>query len=307
LALADVLLARGERVRFVTRQPTDSVRAELSARGMEWDVIDPDGLNEGDWATRLDGARWLVVDHYELDAAWERTVRPHVPRIMAIDDLAREHDCDVLLDQNLIDGAEHRYAGKLPSTCRTLLGLPYALLRAEFARHRAGPRTGPIRSVMLSFGGSDPPNETMKAFEALNGRALEVRIVTGDLNPHLRELERLAATLHVSVDNMAELLAASDLVIGAVGSSTWERFCVGVPSITASLALNQEPIAAALARRRLLRYLGRSSDTTVASYAKAVDDAIADPAPLRAMAATASLLVDGLGAGRVADVLQESS
>ena len=46
---------------------------------------------------------WLVVDHYGLDARWETSLRPAVGRIFVIDDLAdRPHDCDCLLDQNLV-------------------------------------------------------------------------------------------------------------------------------------------------------------------------------------------------------------
>jgi len=60
---------------------------------------------------------WLVADHYGLDAQWERSMRPHVGRIMLIDDLAdRLHECDLLLDQNLHAEGARRYAG-LVSIC----------------------------------------------------------------------------------------------------------------------------------------------------------------------------------------------
>src|SRR5690348_8333558 len=37
---------------------------------------------------------WLVVDHYALDRAWEREVRPLCNKLMVIDDLVdRPHDC----------------------------------------------------------------------------------------------------------------------------------------------------------------------------------------------------------------------
>jgi len=61
------------------------------------------------------------------------------PRILVIDDIAdRNHDCDVLLDQNLYHNVDRRYAGKVPEHCRTLLGPRYALLRDAFSRLRAG-------------------------------------------------------------------------------------------------------------------------------------------------------------------------
>ena len=279
LALAEVLRSRGEQVAFITDAPA---LVERRGFGVTQDAGD---------------ARWLVVDHYALDEAWERA--QHV-RVMAIDDLARSHACDVLLDQNPLDAG--RYHGKVPATCTQLLGLQYALLRAEFIGRE--PRRAPIESVMLAFGGADAPNETAKALAAVRDRGLRVRIVTGALNPNLRTLERAGgAELCVDVDNMAELLADTDLVLGACGSAQWERFCVGVPSIVATLAANQEPVASELARRELVRHVGRCTETTVTTYVSALDAACADLAALHAMGDAGRLLVDGRGADRVADVL----
>jgi UDP-2,4-diacetamido-2,4,6-trideoxy-beta-L-altropyranose hydrolase len=84
---------------------------------------------------RIGPVDWLIVDHYALDARWERMQRKRAPRILAID-AERNHDCDILLDQNLVLDMEHRYRGHLPPTCRPLLGPAYALLRREFAAQR---------------------------------------------------------------------------------------------------------------------------------------------------------------------------
>lgn len=39
---------------------------------------------------------------------------------------------------------------------------------------------------------------------------------------------------------MAELMANSDVAIGAAGATTWERCCLGVPSLIILLADNQK-------------------------------------------------------------------
>ena len=88
-------------------------------------------------AAIADQARWdwLIVDHYALDAAWERELRSLALKLMVIDDLAdRSHDCDLLLDQNLQEPG--RYEALIPKTCMTLIGPKYALLRPQFAEAR---------------------------------------------------------------------------------------------------------------------------------------------------------------------------
>ena len=77
---------------------------------------------------------WLIVDHYGIDERWERPLRSVARRIMVIDDLAdRAHDCDLLLDQNLVADFETRYAGLVPQKCALLLGPTYALLQPAYA------------------------------------------------------------------------------------------------------------------------------------------------------------------------------
>ncbi|MBU0729460.1 MAG: UDP-2,4-diacetamido-2,4,6-trideoxy-beta-L-altropyranose hydrolase [Proteobacteria bacterium] len=170
---------------------------------------------------------WLVVDHYALNQNWEQTLRPHVEKIMIIDDLAdRVHDCDLLLDQNLYS-EEGRYDGLLPIECLTLLGPKFALLRPEFKEMRAQlkKRTGKINRILVFFGGVDASNETarvIKIIRSLPQKNVFLDVVVGAANQHRMEIEQLCLEMplvnyHCQVCNMAELLAAADLAIGAGG------------------------------------------------------------------------------------------
>src|SRR5690606_21073319 len=71
----------------------------------------------------------LIVDHYQLDIKWETSMRIWTDKIVVIDDLAnRQHDCDLLLDQNVVANYEHRYDALVPSYCRKLLGPAYLIM-----------------------------------------------------------------------------------------------------------------------------------------------------------------------------------
>jgi UDP-2,4-diacetamido-2,4,6-trideoxy-beta-L-altropyranose hydrolase len=130
---------------------------------------------------------------------------------------------------------ETRYIGKVPNHCRLLLGPRYALLRDEFRRLRdeVKPRTGPVKWILVFFGGMDVDNFTGKALQALvnlGHEDLQVDVVIGAQHPAREAIEatcdRYGYQCHVQTSNMAELMARADLAIGAGGSASWERCCL---------------------------------------------------------------------------------
>jgi len=196
---------------------------------------------------------WLVVDHYALDRRWEQTLRPNTRRIMAIDDLSdRPHDCDLLLDQNLGRQAED-YGGLVSSRTQILIGSSYSLLRPEFSQwrerslHRRA--TPQLKNLLITMGGVDQANATGQVLDALTHFELptDMRItaVLGPTAPWLAQVQAKAVTaacptqVLASVSNMAQLMAESDLCIGAAGGSAWERCALGLPTLILVLAANQ--------------------------------------------------------------------
>lgn len=203
---------------------------------------------------------WLVVDHYAIDRRWENVMRPCTRRILAIDDLAdRPHDCDIMLDQNLGRQAEH-YRGLLKRHTQTLIGPEFALLRPEFAQwreHSLQRRENPrLKKLLITMGGVDRFNATGQVLDALNRcdlpADLSVTVIMGPCAPWLAEVQAQAAAMPrptqvlAGVSNMAQLMAESDLCIGAAGGSAWERCALGLPTLILILAANQHSCAMAL-------------------------------------------------------------
>ena len=259
---------------------------------------------------------WIVVDHYALDAGWEAAVGKSC-QVFVIDDLAdREHACRMLLDQNLYPDANTRYREKVPSNCQLLLGPSYALLRREFIDRRVSTRqrTGAVRRILIQMGGVDADNQTAKAIEAvasLRDGSKTVDVVVGKQHPALDELKTLCRRygyrLYVQTAEVATLIAAADLAIGAAGSSSWERCCLGLPTICIGQAANQTAIAKGLQEHGAVVNLGDATAVSVARLAQAVQDMVARPESLAAASAAASRLVDGRGAERVLQQLMEAT
>jgi UDP-2,4-diacetamido-2,4,6-trideoxy-beta-L-altropyranose hydrolase len=257
---------------------------------------------------------WLIVDHYGLERSWEMQMRPYVKKILVIDDLAdRHHDCDVLLDQNFYTNATTRYQDLVPSHCKLLLGGQFALLRPEFVQYRqkARLRDGNIRKILVFFGGSDPTNETAKtlvAIQLLNQPQLQVDVVVGNSDSDKQQVQAMCQQLpnvnyHCQINNMAELMADADLAIAAGGSATWERCCVGLPTLTIAVATNQLETSLALARQGKIIFLGNSEQVTPEMIKSAILTLLSAREWLNFLTEEVQKLVDGLGVHRVVQQL----
>lgn len=334
LVLAQALRAAGAQCQFITRLHPGHLAGRIESAGFRLatlpppaDAVDPEGYAAWRGVSEAVDAQqtaamlpatvdWLVVDHYGLDGQWERTLRPCVRRLMVIDDLRRAHDCDLLLDQNCLSGeapaAPRPYAGRVPAGCQVLVGPRYALLGAEYAEPYTLPdRSLPPVRVFVYFGGSDLTGETAKVLAALDEpdlRHLALDLVAGsnqmlDTATEQRLRQRSGWCLHRAVPTLASLMRAADLAVGAGGTTTWERLCLGLPAVVTAVAPNQEPGARALAARGLIEYLGTPAVTTAAGYAAALRRLLNDPARRQAMAADGRALVDGQGTRRVVAAL----
>ena len=261
---------------------------------------------------------WLVVDHYALDARWEVIATPEGCRLLVIDDLAdRSHCADLLLDQNLGRRAAD-YAGLVPEACRVLVGPAYALLRPEFAvwrdvslTRRRAPR---LQHLLITLGGVDADNVTGRVLEALSQCPLpddlQISVVMGAIAPWLDDVRVQARRMPwptevvVDVDDMARRMAEADLAIGAAGSTSWERCCLGLPTVMVALAENQVAIARHLNEAEAAIHVGTTASSAWTDRLQRVMAAItAEPARLDALTHQAADLTEGQGAKALVDHL----
>jgi len=317
LPLADVLRGTGAAVSFICREHAGDLCHLIEQKGyavhrlpcsepetgiggneyLKWLAVSQEE-DARQTATALqqerEKPRWLIVDHYALDKKWEKAMRLHTERIMVIDDLAnRRHDCDLLLDQNLYEDLQTRYDDLLPPGCQKLLGPTYALLRPEFlqARQSLRERDGTVRRLLIFFGGVDPTNETAKALEAvklLNRPEITVDVIVGAANPHADQHRKQCddltnITVHGQVKNMAELMANADLAIGAGGTTTWERCCLGLPTITIVIADNQQEMIETIAGRGAVWNMGWHASVSANDLRDRLKYALVNPKAVRAM------------------------
>lgn len=296
--------------------------AEDSARRSTQGPADPQAqLRDAAWCARLLAPferRFVVVDHYGLDAQWERAIAARGSNMLAIDDLAdRPHAAQWLVDPNLGRAAAD-YAGLVDPAARLEIGPTWAALRPEFARLRADARTkraspAGLRRVLITFGGSDNWRLSLDAAKAVLACAplgdAYLDVVLGTAPSWLPELQALLEDrrpqrheITVNAADMAQRMLAADLCIGAAGSTCWERCCLGLPSIQVTVAANQAEASKALEALGAVVSMPLEGDIA-AQLERALNALASDPARIAAMTHAAFGVTDGLGASRLGEVI----
>lgn len=306
--LGDRIVAEGHGLRLLpppsqvvkSKPNTEQIPAHAFWLGEKWDT----DLNQTQAVLTGDQFDWLVVDHYSLDARWESAMRKFTRKIMVIDDLAdRMHDCDLLLDQTL-DRSLEFYKPWVQEGCKLLIGSKYALLRPEFRALRElslnRRNKTQIKNLMVTFGGIDNDNITGRVLDALKDsplpKACRIKVVVGARLPWLNNVKRVARGLPwptevlVDVSKMAQIMVDSDLCIGSAGSTSWERCCLGLPTLMMVLGINQQAIGWALEEKKAVIIFSEVSDIK-----SNIEVLSRDPKRLDEMSQASSCVTDGSG------------
>ncbi len=256
---------------------------------------------------------WLLVDHYALDSEWHNRIKPYTKKIMVIDDLAnRKLSCDILLDQTY-QRNKYDYKNYLEKNCQLFLGTEYALLKPEFHNLRQSAiskreKYQGIRRLLISVGSMDPDNYTCRILKGLVQVKWpykpEVDVVLSSVSPSYPEIMDtslncgLTINVHTDTTSMQELMLQSDLAIGSGGTSSWERCCLGLPSIVIQIAENQRLVIANLAKSKaVIRLQGNDISNEVRDC---MHEILSNKINLKLISDRAFKVCNGLGAKLIA-------
>ena len=313
--LGDLILSEGHQLRLLANNERDANDMCLAPwnnhsnwLGVHWSL---DAQQSKEIVENLE-PQWLIVDHYALDSFWEAEIRPLVKKIMVIDDLSdRNHDCDLLLDQTF-NRQKQDYLEKVPSHCVLLCGAQYSLLRAEFSewretslRHR---ESSGLNLILVNLGGVDKDDFTSRVLLGLRccdlPKTTKIIVVMGRTAPWKSKVTSIASLMpwetevKIDVSSMAELMAESDLAIGAAGATTWERCALGLPSIQVVIADNQRLIAKSLFAVGAVKILENFSELPYLIYSA--------EEWMPSISKNCRTITDGFGVNRVVPYLKEA-
>lgn len=257
---------------------------------------------------------YVIVDHYGLDINWEKHVRNMTERIMVIDDLAdREHECHLILDMTY-KATKKKYLGLIPHDAIGLFGVKYSLLRDQFKNKKKKRLTYNEKRIKIHvfFGGADPENHTSKYSNIIleNFPNTEILAVVSGTFEFIYDLEKIKKNYgnrfswEKQVENMALNMSQCDIALGAPGTTTWERACVGLPSAYLSVNMNQIPILLELEKEKFCLFIGEAGKISKLDFIKRFKVFINSKKLLEEFFLKGINHIDGYGVERVVRALE---
>lgn len=322
LALAQAWQDEGGDAVFAMAESTAAIKQRLRAEGMDVREIHAAPGTPNDAECTVDrarelGAGWAVIDGYVFDADYQRRVKGAGLRSLVIDDngIASHYFAEWVLNQN-VHARQSLYTNR-ESSCRLLLGPRYAMLRREFStwRDRKGELSARGNKVLVTMGGSDSGNVTLRVVEALREVSIpnmEAVVVIGGSSPHFESVAHAAQSfpgvIRMQRDalNMPELMAWAEIAVSAAGATCWEMCMMGLPAVVIDVAENQRAIAEGLARLAICIHAGCVENFSSDGLAVEIERLLLSPDCRSAMSRRGRELVDGEGARRVVNELLQT-
>ncbi len=179
----------------------------------------------------------IILDMQDTPSAFIKKLKHDKKRVVSFEDLGDgRHHVDLLIDCNRDESSP------------ALFGYPYCVLAQEFATLHTEKRefNGPIESVLITFGGTDPHSLTAlladKLLQIQPHLAITLLAGPGYKNiPALKDIENQNKTVKLleSTSKMAQTLLDHGIVFCAGGVTLHEAMAVGTPAFVINQAAHQ--------------------------------------------------------------------
>jgi UDP-2,4-diacetamido-2,4,6-trideoxy-beta-L-altropyranose hydrolase len=273
-ALASQLIKLTDNVYYVTRPHQGANSDKMSS--YKFILLDPpykenpDRDNYADWLSRTEqedaeeclrktspneGDIW-IVDHYGINSEWELILRANKQIVIAIDDLFRQHACDVLIDHNLTASTDEYSVNSLNPFTKYFIGPQYALLREEIINSNSYNFNNGQEKILIYLGAC-PSDFFLKIQKAVRATCdLPIHYLSPPVNFEILSNEFIIPFQ----DDLMSVYQNYKLIVGSCGVANLERMALSVPSITCGIIDNQKHVSSFLSTQYPLLHLGMIKD-----------------------------------------------
>lgn len=322
LAVAEAVQELGGDALFAAASLPPPLEDRLRGAGMAVHRIDAAPGSAADLAATSivaaeAGAAAIVLDGYGFSEEWRSGLAETGLCVLAFDDAGTGEPIHAGLIVNAAPDAGRLPYRKGNPDARLLLGPAYAPLRREVREAAAAPKP-PLeerRSLLVTFGGSDPLGLTAPVVERLAPRlppGVWLDVAVGGAVRDAGAVEAVAerfkdsVRLHRDTPRMGHLMAQAGLAVSAAGTTTGELAAIGTPAVLVTIADNQLEAARQSEALGWCALVAGQTEGAPERIVAAALDLWTDPARRRAMAEKLAGIVDGRGALRIAQALAEA-
>ncbi len=282
----DLVAAEGFPVRVIpVDSGADEERAAIHDAGADavvFDLPEVDGRNVA--AARADGAFTVVID--------EASGQPVA--------------ADAIINGSIV-AAPGGY-GACPPHTRRLMGPEYCVMDSIFDNRRRADTANAVRSVLVTFGGSDPAGLSVGICRALGAIAGDIRVdlVLGPGADELVGLEGDTVTIHRAVPDLCAMMLDCDIAIAAGGRTAYELAATGTPAILVPSHEREIAVTRAFAAAGAALETGPWDQGGEARFAGLFGRMVGDADLRETMRRNGLATVDGGGRDRVVGLLDDA-
>jgi len=335
LSLAKYALKADEEVHFVFKDVSENVSLILADYGISADVIDPQTTWEQEirflQANIKKKSKIFILDiaHYktfsELQGIGEYTTSLRNEGFLAvIDGFKRTSfiDNEFFLDLDMLIAPYLDAKVKKESVregINYLMGTEYMVFQEEYETYSKNQCLIPASAskILITFGGSDPFEITVKAINALqkiNVCSLEVVVVVGpgfssSLKKMIHKLTQINShswNVIYSPPTLASWMDWCDLAIGTTGLTKYELALMGVPSVFLSIDLDHAEMNKDFEQTKTGLHLGVHNEVTAHQLSISVQTLLDNQSERKQMSRNGLKLLDCNGSERILNALREN-
>ena len=194
----------------------------------------------------------IIIDHYGIDYLLEEKIKPHCKKITIISDLLNvKHFCDEYINYNSDNETLLKSININPYT-NIKCGIKNIIINKKFMSSKKINNKNAIETICIMMGGSDPNNYTLTCLKLIKDiliqNSIKLYIVIGSSNANYSSIQKYVDTecikqcnvFHdLSYDELIELYLKTDLCIGSLSITAFERMHMNVRQICLQIVNNQ--------------------------------------------------------------------
>jgi spore coat polysaccharide biosynthesis predicted glycosyltransferase SpsG len=196
----------------------------------------------------------IYIDHYGIDYILEIEIKKYCKKVIVISDIFDyKHNCDIFINYNCDDLNKVKNINLSENTIYKI-SIENIIINKKFIDgNKKEFFNDKIENITINMGGSDPLNYILKILQIINDyiiiNNIKVNIIIGKSNNNIDSINNFIKNnnnnnnykiyFDINYDELIGLHINSELVIGSLSITAYERLFLNVPQISIKIIENQ--------------------------------------------------------------------